>query len=334
MNTRSAIRHGVLLLAVGLTTAFASKVTPIIGLSIDTLALDRWQKDRDTFVKVVESLGGKVIVENADSVDAAQIEGIRRMIADHVDVIVVVPHNSKALTAVIDSAAAAKIPVISYDRLILNADVAYYLSFDNLKVGEAQATYVVNHVPTDRKARIVRICGAPTDNNAKLFKQGQDSVLDPLIQAGKIEIVFEDWAVDWRPEDAKRIMHAAIEKAGPKIDAILASNDGTAGGAIEAMTEAGLTPNICITGQDADLAACVRIKEGTQSMTVYKPLSKLAARTAQVAIDVAKGNPPSVELTIDNGRKAVPAIFESIISVDRTNIDSTVIADGFLRTKK
>jgi D-xylose transport system substrate-binding protein len=312
----------------------ASKEVPIIGLSMDTLALDRWQKDRDTFVATVESLGGRVIIENANSVDAMQIKQIQGLAERGVDVIVIVPHDATALSGVIKSVNGLNIPVISYDRLILNADITCYLSFDNVKVGEAQASYVAAHVPTDRKARIVRICGAATDNNAKLFKQGQDNVLTPLIAAGKIEIVHEDWAKDWKPEEARRIMRDALTMGGSKIDAVLASNDATAGGAIEVMMEDGLPHTICVTGQDADRAACVRIKAGSQSMTIYKPLPKLAIRAAQVAIDIAKGNPLKTATTIDNGLKAIPAIFEEIIAVDRSNIDGTVVSDGFLRSRK
>ncbi|MEO7599296.1 MAG: substrate-binding domain-containing protein [Opitutus sp.] len=310
-------------------SAFASKDRPVIGLSLDTLKEERWQHDRDTFTAAAEKLGAKVIVQSANSDDTRQVRDVESLISRGVDVLVIVPHNGSAMTRAVKSANQAKIPVISYDRLILNADVDYYLSFDNVKVGEAQASYLAERLPKDRPARIVRIYGAPTDNNAKLFKQGQDNVLDPLIKSGKIVVVHEDWALDWKPEVAKRIMNAAVTKAGREIDAVLASNDGTAGGAIQSLIEEGLSGKVLVTGQDADLAACQRILRGTQAMTVYKPLKNLATNAARIAVAIAKGEKPEAASSVDNGSKKVPSIFEKIIAVDKDNLQSTVVADGF-----
>jgi D-xylose transport system substrate-binding protein len=310
-------------------TAFSSAENPVIGLSLDTLKEERWQRDRDTFIAEAKKLGATVIVQSANSDDTRQVRDIESLISRNVDVLVIVPHNGAAMTRAVRSANQAKIPVIAYDRLILNANIAYYLTFDNVKVGEAQAGYAVARLPKDRTARIVRIYGAPTDNNAKLFKQGQDNILMPLIKSGQIEVVHEDWTLDWKPENAKRIMNAAITRAGRTIDAAVVSNDGTAGGAIQALLEEGLAGKVLVTGQDADLAACQRILRGTQAMTVYKPLKKLAALAARVAVEVAKGQQPATTATIDNGIKQVPSIFEEVILVDKDNLMETVVADGF-----
>jgi D-xylose transport system substrate-binding protein len=310
-------------------SALASKEKPVIGLSLDTLKEERWQHDRDTFTAAAEKLGARVIVQSANSDDTRQVRDVESLISRGVDILVIVPHNGAAMTRAVKSANQAKIPVISYDRLILNADIDYYLSFDNVKVGEAQASYLVSHLPTDRSARIVRIYGAPTDNNAKLFKQGQDNILNPLIKAGKIVVVHEDWALDWKPEVAKKIMNAAITKAGREIDGVLASNDGTAGGAIQSLSEEGLAGKVLVTGQDADLAACQRIMRGTQAMTVYKPLKTLATNAARIAVAVARGEKPEATSSVENGLKQVPSIFEKVISVDKANLSSTVVADGF-----
>jgi D-xylose transport system substrate-binding protein len=309
--------------------AFASREKPVIGLSLDTLKEERWQRDRDTFIAEAKKLGATVIVQSANSDDTRQVRDVESLISRNVDVLVIVPHNGAAMTRAVKSANDAKIPVIAYDRLILNANIDYYLTFDNVKVGEAQGSYAAARLPKDRKARIVRIYGAPTDNNAKLFKQGQDNILEPLIKAGKVEVVHEDWALDWKPENAKKIMNAAITKAGRAIDAVVVSNDGTAGGAIQALLEEGLAGKVLVTGQDADLAACQRILRGTQSMTVYKPLKNLASLAARIAVDVAKGTKPATTATLDNGSKQVPSIFEKVISVDKDNLTATVVADGF-----
>lgn len=322
------------LAALATTTAFASKTKPVIGLSLDTLKEERWQSDRDTFVAAAEKLGATVIVQSANSDDTRQVRDVESLITRGVDVLVIVPHNGAAMTRAVKSANRANIPVIAYDRLILNSDINLYITFDNVSVGEAQANWIVERLPKDRPARIVRIFGAPTDNNAKLFKQGQDNVLEPLIKAGKIEVVFEDWALDWKPENAKKIMNAAVTKVGANIDAVLAANDGTAGGAIQALIEEGLAGKVLVTGQDADLAGCQRIMRGTQSMTVYKPVKKLAELGAAIAVGIARGETPATTHTLDNGKNQVPSIFEKVIPVDKDNMLETVVADGFHQADK
>lgn len=322
------------LAALATTTAFASKTKPVIGLSLDTLKEERWQSDRDTFVAAAEKLGATVIVQSANSDDTRQVRDVESLITRGVDVLVIVPHNGAAMTRAVKSANRANIPVIAYDRLILNSDIDLYITFDNVSVGEAQANWIVERLPKDRPARIVRIFGAPTDNNAKLFKQGQDNVLEPLIKAGKIEVVFEDWALDWKPENAKKIMNAAVTKVGANIDAVLAANDGTAGGAIQALIEEGLAGKVLVTGQDADLAGCQRIMRGTQSMTVYKPVKKLAELGAAIAVGIARGETPATTHTLDNGKNQVPSIFEKVIPVDKDNMLETVVADGFHQADK
>jgi D-xylose transport system substrate-binding protein len=310
-------------------TALATADKPVIGLSLDTLKEERWQRDRDNFIAEVERLGGSVIVQSANSDDTRQVRDIESLITRGVDVLVVVPHNGEAMTRAMRSAKEAGIPVIAYDRLILNGELAAYVTFDNVKVGELQAQWVVDRLPAGKQARLVRIYGAPTDNNAKLFKQGQDNVLNPLIASGRVKVVAEDWALDWKPENAKKIMNAAITRIGHEFDAVLVSNDGTAGGAIQSLIEEGLAGRMIVTGQDADLAACQRIMRGTQSMTVYKPVSKLATLAAQISVTAAQGKLPQAETTIDNGFKQVPCFVEKIVAVDQGNMMETVVAAGF-----
>ncbi len=324
MKTRLA-----LLFLAAVTAAFASKDKPVIGLSLDTLKEERWQHDRDTFIAAAEKLGASVIVQSANSDDNRQTSDIKALISRGVDVLVIVPHNGEAMTVSVKEANRAGIPVIAYDRLIKNCAIDYYLSFDNVKVGEAQANYAIARLPKDRPARIVRIYGAPTDNNAKMFKQGQDNILEPLIKAGKVIVLHEDWALEWKPENGKKIMNAAITKSGHDIDAVVASNDGVAGGAIQALLEEGLAGKVLVTGMDADLAACQRVLRGTQAMTVYKPLKNLATLAARVAVDVARGLKPSATGTLDNGVKQVPSVFEKVVSVNKENMMATVVADGF-----
>ncbi len=299
----------------------------LIGLSLDTLKEARWQKDRDIFTAEAERLGAKVLVQSANSDDTRQIQDIQSLITNGVDVLVIVPHDGQAMAKGVEMAVDADIPVISYDR-ITSGDVTLWVTFDNIKVGEGQAKYLVDHLPGG-KGRIVRLYGAPTDENAKLFKQGQDNIILPLVEKGDIEVVHEDWVTDWNPSNAKKVMNAAITKVGDKFDGVLASNDGTAGGAIQALKEYGIAGKVIVTGQDADEVACQRIVRGTQSMTIYKPIKKLATKVAQMAVTLAKGENVMADTMSDNGTTDVATITLPIVVVDKDNMMDTVIADGF-----
>ena len=311
------------------TNAGSARERPLIGLSMDTLKEERWQVDRDLFRDKAEALGADVVIQSANSDDARQIQDVQALITQGVDVLVIIPHNGAAMAKAVQLAHEAGIPVLSYDRLITGCDLDLYITFDNVKVGELQAQFLAERLPPSGKMRLVRIYGSKTDNNAKLFKQGQDNVLQPLIDAGRVEVVFENWADDWKPENAKKIANAAITKNGRDFDAILASNDGTAGGAIQALTEEGLAGKILVTGQDADLAACQRIVQGTQTMTVYKPIRLLAEGAAEAAVKLASGRPIIVRNGVDNGVMDVPSILLDIVAVTKANMRETVVKDGF-----
>jgi D-xylose transport system substrate-binding protein len=223
----------------------------------------------------------------------------------------------------------AGVPVLAYDRLITDCDLDLYLSFGNVRIGELQAQYLIDHLPKGRKARLVRIFGAKTDYAAFQFKQGQDNALQPHLERGEIEIIHEDWAGDWKPENAKKIVNAAITQHGASFDAILASNDGTAAGAIQALREEGLAGKIPVTGQDADLVACQLIAAGMQAMTIYKPIHRLATAGAELAVKLGKGKPVIARHQTNNGKIEVPTIFLEVVTVTKDNLQATVIADGF-----
>src|SRR6266699_1191965 len=309
------------------TEIVRARARPLIGLSMDTLKEERWQGDRDLFVTRARELGADGLVQSANSDDTRQISDVQALISRRVDVLVIVPHNGAAMAKAVNMAHDAVIPVLAYDRLITDCDL--YMTFDNEKVGELQAQFLVDHLPKDRKKKIVRIYGAKTDNNALLFKRGQDKVLNPLINKGEVEVVHEDWTQDWKPENAKKIASAAITKAGANFDAILASNDGTAGGAIQALSEEGLAGKILVTGQDAELSACQRIVNGTQAMTIYKPLSQLAKQAAEAATKMARSKPVIALSKINNGKIDVPSILLDVVVVTRENMMDTVVKDGF-----
>jgi D-xylose transport system substrate-binding protein len=301
----------------------------LIGLSLDTLKEARWQEDRRLFLERARELGADVLDLAANSDDTVQISDVEKLITSRVDVLVIVPHDGKAMAKGVAMAKEAGIPVIAYDRMIRDADVDLYLSFDNVRVGELQARFVVDHLPTPGRGRIVRVFGAKTDHNAHLFKAGQDNVLGPYLARGDVSIIHEDWAEDWKPESAKKILNAAITAHGSNFDAVLASNDGTAGGAIQALLEEGLAGKKVVTGQDAELVACQRVVAGSQSMTIYKPLRALARAAAEAAVSLAKREVLIARSSVENGKKAVPSILKDVVVVTQENMESTVVREGF-----
>lgn len=301
-----------------------------IGFSLDTLKEARWARDRDAFVARARELGVEVTVLSANGDDNRQVADVESLITSGMDVIVIVPHDGKAMARGVEVAHRAGIPVIAYDRLIVDSDLDLYITFDNERVGELQAQFLLDALASAPKPlEIVRIYGSKTDNNAFLFKAGQDKALEDAIADGTVAVIHEDWADDWKPENAKRIMNAAITRHGRNIDAVLASNDGTAGGAIQALREEGIAGGIVVTGQDAELVAVQRIVAGEQTMTIYKPVQELAKRAAEAAFALATGKPLIAKDEIDNGRRQVPTILLDVVTVTKDNIDETVIADGF-----
>jgi D-xylose transport system substrate-binding protein len=220
------------------------------------------------------------------------------------------------------------VPLISYDRLIRNSDVDLYISFDNVKVGEEQARYLLARAP---RGNYVLIGGSPTDNNARLFRQGQMNVLQPAIERGDIKIVTDQWAREWLASEALKHTENALTQSNNNIAAVVASNDGTAGGVIRALEEQGLAGKVLVSGQDAELAALQRVVGGTQSMTVYKPVARLAQRGAEVAVALARGDTVETTAAVNNGSKEVPSILIESIVVDKANVMDTVIKDGYLK---
>jgi len=301
-----------------------------IGFSMDSLQLERWQRDRDAFVQRAQELGAEVLVQSADGSDAVQVRQAENLLTQGVDVLVVVPHNGEVAASIVENAKRQRVPVLAYDRIIRSSDVDFYVSFDNVKVGELQARYILDRAP---KGNYILLGGSPTDNNAQLVRQGQMNVLKPAIDRGDIKIVADQWAKDWLPSEALRHTENALTQARNNVVAVVASNDGTAGGAVQALEEQKLAGRVLVSGQDADLAACQRIIAGTQSMTVYKPIRPLASRAAEIAVALARHSLIESNAKVSNGSKDVSSFLLSPSVVDKNNLASTVIKDGFAKTE-
>ncbi|MDX6717251.1 MAG: D-xylose transport system substrate-binding protein [Baekduia sp.] len=295
-------------------------------------------QDRPNFVNKMKTLCSScsIIYSNADQDAAKQQQQAEAALTQGANVLVLDPVDSASAAAIVTRAAQSKVPVISYDRLILNSKPDYYISFDNEQVGKLQGTALVDKLKKDGKSgSIVMINGAPTDNNAKLFKQGAHSVID----SSGFKVAKEYDTPDWSPDKAQSEMEQAITALGKTgFVGVYAANDGNAGGAIAAMKSNGLDPKkIPTTGQDAELAGVQRIVAGEQYQTVYKAIKAEAEAAAQLAYDVSQGKTPdaaTVNGKTNNGQADIPSVLLTPVSVTIDNIKDTIIKDGFWKASE
>ena len=293
-----------------------------IGLSFDSYVIERWTRDREVFVSTAQDLGAEVNVQNANGEIKEQISQIEYLIDKHMDVIVVIAVDSEALSDVVKRAKEAGIKVLAYDRLVRNANVDLYISFDNEQVGRLMGQALVDSVPDG--GNIITIFGPTTDHNIVLMEQGfQDAM-----KGHNLNIIYSQYAKGWLAEEAYDAMNEALAKT-KDIDGVLCGNDNLATQVVLALSENRMAGKVVVTGQDADLVACQRIVEGTQTMTVYKPVDKLAKAAAEYAVKLAKGENIGVVETIDDGRNAVPYVKLEPIAVNKDNIRKEIIDGGF-----
>lgn len=297
-----------------------------IGFITDTMTVERWARDRDIFVKKAEELGAEVIVQNGyeDSERQKQL-GAEMIDQEGVDVLAVVAYDKDTLGDLVKYAKSKNVKFIAYDRLIRNADVDLYISFDNYAVGRLMAQKAVENVP---KGNYLILNGPETDNNVFMINEACREVLEPYIDDGSINLVGETFIDAWRDEVAYDYVSQKIGE-GVHIDAIIAGDDRLAEGAINALSENRVAGSVYVTGQDAELGACQRIVEGTQNMTVYKPISILAEGAAEIAVKMAKGESLENAQTVFDGTYDVPCIVYEPTPVTEENMTDVIIDDGF-----
>ena len=299
-----------------------------IGFSMDTLKEERWQKDKILVEQRAKELGVQVSIQVANGDDNLQIKQAENLLTQGVDVLIVAPHNGDVAASIVEAAKKQGVPVISYDRLIKNSDVDLYVSHQVVKIGEMQAKYLLDHV-NKKPANFVIVGGSPTDNNAILLHEGQMKVLKPAIDRGDVKLVTDQYAKEWQASAALNIVENALTQAHNQVDAIVCSNDGTARGAVQALEGQNLAGKVLVSGQDADLASLQYIVLGKQTMTIYKPIQPLAFAAVESAVKFARGEKVDSTDTIDNGFKKVPAILLEPIAVDKDNLVSTLVKDGY-----
>jgi D-xylose transport system substrate-binding protein len=297
-----------------------------IGFSMDTLKEERWPRDKDLVEKRARELGVQVIVAAANGDDRLQISQAENMLTQGVDVLIVAPHNAVTAAAIVEAAHRQNVPVISYDRLIRGADVDLYVSHQVVKIGEMQAEELLKRAP---KGNYIIVQGSATDNNAKLLHDGHMNVLRPAIERGDVRVIANQNAREWLAEESLKIVENALTRANNDVVAVLASNDGTARGAIQALAAQGLAGKVFVSGQDADKASMKEILLGRQTMTVYKPIAPLANSAVESAIKLARGERVETNATVNNGKLDVPALLQELKAVDKSNILETVVKDGY-----
>ena len=301
---------------------------PVVGISMGP-SHERWTKDITYLTQQLEMHGARFLVSKAEGSEKEQARQAQNMIDNEdIDVLIIVPVNSKSAGIIVDYAKVRGIRVIAYDRIIENCDLDCYLSFDNVRIGEIQAEYLTRIMPVGKYGILG---GAPKDNNSAQLRIGQMNILQPLIVKGDIQIVLDQNVVGWDADNAYTIVKEYLTE-NKEMDAIIASSDEIAKGASRALGEFGLEKVVLLSGQDAQTDACRRIVRGTQTMTVYKVIESLASSAAKIAISLAGDEDiPNTLTTVNNGSHMVPSILlSSIVPVGEGNIRMTVIADGYL----
>jgi D-xylose transport system substrate-binding protein len=317
----------------GASTTSGSKAQKVGVLLPDTKSSVRWESfDRPLLQEAFKSAGVPVTIDNAQGDKSTQQQQAEQLITNGAKVLLLVNLDSGSGAAIEANAASRGVKVIDYDRLTLKGQAAYYVSFDNVKVGELQGQGLVKCLGSAAKPAIAELNGSPTDNNATLFKQGYDSVLKPLYSSGKATKVADQSVPDWDNQKALTIFEQMLQKANNKIDGVLAANDGLGNSAISAI-KARKLKQLPVTGQDATPQGIQNILSGDQCMTVYKAVKKEADAASKLAIALATGKQPEAGLvngkTNDTARD-VPSVLLVPEAITKDNI-KVVFDDGFLK---
>ena len=301
----------------------AGSETVTIGVSFATMQEEKWERCAENMQAKADELGIKLVIQSANGDEELQFSQCENLITQGVNALVVIAQDGDAASAIVEAAHKANIPVVANDRMINNCDLDFYVSFDCYTVGVLQGQFALENAP---KGNYFLISGSPTDNNALLMRNGQMSVLQPYIDSGDIKIVVDQWCDGWSAEDALQYTEDGLVANSNDVACVLTSNDGTAGGAIQALAEQGLAGSVVVTGLDTELAACQRIVEGTQSMTIYRRFALCDETSIEAAYMLAIGEDPATKYevtTTNNGAIDVPSVM-----LTDTNYMFAVTADN------
>jgi D-xylose transport system substrate-binding protein len=305
------------------TSAWAASAQTVVGVSWSNFQEERWKTDEKAIKDELAKSGATYVSADAGGSPEKQLGDIDSLIAKGAKALVVLAMDKDAIQPAIAKAKARNIPVIAYDRLI-EAPGVFYITFDNKEVGRMQARGVFAVKP---KGQYVMIKGSPTDPNADFLRAGQQEVLEAAIRKGDVKIVGEEYTEGWKPEVAQRNMEQILTRAGGKVDAVVASNDGTAGGVIAALSARGLK-GVPVSGQDGDHAALNRVALGTQTVSVWKDARDLGREAAKAALQMAAGKPVAGATKWSGGEKklTMDAMFLKAVPITRANLDVVIKA--------
>ena len=314
-------------LALSATAAFAQAKGPVVGVSWSNFQEERWKTDEAAIKAAVEKAGGTYVSADAQSSPSKQLTDIESLISRGAKALIVLAQDADAVRPAVERAIAEGIPVVGYDRLIEIPQV-FYLTFDNVEVGRLQARDVFKLKPEGNYAFIK---GSGSDPNANFLFQGSMEVLKGAIDSGKIKNVGEAYTDGWLPANAQRNMEQFLTKNNNKIDAVIAANDGTAGGAIAALAAQGLAGSVPVSGQDADKAALNRVALGTQSVTVFKDARELGRNAAEIAIQLAGGKKlaeiqGAKPWNLGPKKQNMTALFLTPVAITKDNLDVVINA--------
>ena len=299
-----------------------------VGVLWDFLQVERRVKARDYLMAEAKRLGFEIVFQNANGDEKLQLQQAENLITQGVDLIVILPQNADAACPVIEQAHQANIKVVAFDRLISNCDLDYYIGFNNDVIGDMMANYVFAKKADGNWAMVN---GAPTDPNVKQYRDGWLRVIQSAVDSGAIKMVSDTYTEKWDPNNAMKAAENFLTANNDKIDVVLAMNDGTAGGVVQALKARDLNGKVLVTGQDGELAAIQRVAEGDQAMTVWKPDDKMATVLAESIFKILKGEDLPDVSTTDNKFKQVTSKLLLPVTVDKDNICETVIASDYLK---
>ncbi|VAW19640.1 hypothetical protein MNBD_BACTEROID01-1669 [hydrothermal vent metagenome] len=298
-----------------------------VGFLMHSLDKERWENDRDFFIQKVRELGGSVLVKVANNNANIQYKQAKELLRQGVKVLVVIPVDQFAAAKIVKEAHAKNVKVISYDRLILNCPLDYYVSTDNVKIGELQAGYLTKIKP---KGNYALIGGSINDHNSQFLYIGQMNILQPLVEKGNIKIVYNELTNAWEESEGYEHAQKLLDETNNQVDAIIAGNDALALGALKALQEKGLAGKVLIAGMDADLQNLREIVKGNITCTVYKPIENLASTAAQMAMILGEeGECEKMFQTVSNGEVLVPSVLQGAKIVNKENLKLTVISEGY-----
>jgi D-xylose transport system substrate-binding protein len=304
----------------------SSKDTIVVGISLPTQREEIWVRHEKNIREAALALGATVLTQISDNEAARQQSQCENLLAQGIDVLVLGAHDAVSAGTIVNMAHAEGVPVVSYDRLILDCDVDVYVSFDNVAVGECMGQWFIENIPP---GNIVVLAGDPLDNNAKLFRQGAINKIQPKINDGTYKVVMDQNILDWRAENAMSLAENVLTANNNNITGFVAPNDSTAGGIIQALAAQGLDGKVLTTGQDFEVTALQRVYQGTQGMSVFKDTVIEGAAAAKAAIELAKKQPVAdLNGVTNNGFKDVPSVLATPQAVTKSNLQQIVQTSG------